>query len=182
MALRWLSWLLIERRDDPGLWSVVGYVQLMLGDITAADRTFHKAAELLGSARSPDQQRQAQAIIRRHQGLLLFARNDFAGEVVTACDMTSCLLVFSLHLGLSSHVVCIVDTSACTHCKRCDSLMLKHFVCAVLYCLQHTGLSLLHADSCNDMLRSLAVGYGQCPCYPCSKHCSLAGPICWDCE
>ena len=73
----------------------------MLGDITAADRTFHKAAELLGSARSPDQQRQAQAMIRRHQGLLLFARNDFAGEVVTSCDMSSCLLELRLCVGLS---------------------------------------------------------------------------------
>jgi len=90
---------------------VVGYVQLMLGDIAAADRTFHKAAELLASARSLDQQRQAQALIRRHQGLLLFARNDFAGEVITSCDMSSCLLVFSLHLGLIVHVMCTIDTS-----------------------------------------------------------------------
>lgn len=111
VALRWLSWLLIERRDDPGLWSVVGYVQLMLGDNTAADRTFHKAAELFGIARSPDQQRQAQAIIRRHQGLLMFARNDFAGEVVTSWEVTSRLLVCSLHLGVSVHVTCIVVTS-----------------------------------------------------------------------
>ena len=79
IALRWLSWLLTERREDPGLWSVVGYVQLMLGDISAADRTFHKAAELLSGARTPDQQRRNQAVVRRHQGLLLFARNDFAG-------------------------------------------------------------------------------------------------------
>ncbi len=66
---------------------MVGYVQLMLGDIAAADRTFQKAAELLANARNPDQQRQAQAMMRRHQGLLLFARNDFAGEVVTLCEM-----------------------------------------------------------------------------------------------
>lgn len=81
-ALRWISWLLRERREDPGLWSVAGYVQLMLGDIAAADRTFHKAAELFSRASSPDQQRQAQAIMRRHQGLLLFARNDFAGALL----------------------------------------------------------------------------------------------------
>ena len=79
IALRWLSWLLTDRREDPGLRSVVGYVQLMLGDISAADRTFHKAAELLSGARTPDQQRRNQALVRRHQGLLLFARNDFAG-------------------------------------------------------------------------------------------------------
>ena len=84
VALRWLSWLLTERRDDPGLWSTVGYVQLMLGDISAADRTFHKASELLSGARTPDQQRRNQAIVRRHQGLLLFARNDFAGQSVHA--------------------------------------------------------------------------------------------------
>ena len=70
-----------ERREDPGLWSVAGYVQLMLGHIPAADRTFHKAAELYSRAPSPDQQRKAQAIARRHQGLLLFARNDFAGQI-----------------------------------------------------------------------------------------------------
>ncbi len=52
----------------------------MLGDIIAADRTFHKAAELFSSTNSPEQQRKAQAIMRRHQGLLLFARNDFAGQ------------------------------------------------------------------------------------------------------
>ena len=79
----------MERRDDPGLWSVVGYVQLTLGDIAAADRTFHKAAELFSRARSPDQQQQAQAIIRRHQGLLLFARNDFAGQCDVFCDIAS---------------------------------------------------------------------------------------------
>lgn len=79
VALRWLSWLLTERRDDPGLWSVVGYVQLMLGDIAVADRTFHKAAELLSAAQTPEQKQRNQAIVRRHQGLLLFARNDFAG-------------------------------------------------------------------------------------------------------
>ena len=144
VALRWLSWLLIERREDPGLWSVVGYVQLMLGDITAADRTFHKAAELLGSARSPEQQRQAQAIKRRHQGLLLFARNDFAGEGVTSCDMTSCLLIFSLHLGLSVHVTSIVATSfsVCianaVTVERCVILNLS-----VPNCLQHVSLSLM---------------------------------------
>lgn len=81
----------------------------MLGDIAAADRTFQKAAELLASARSPDQQRQAQAIIQRHQGLLLFARNDFGGELVASRDMSSCLLVLSLH---PVHVKCIGDTSA----------------------------------------------------------------------
>lgn len=80
VALRWLSWLLTERRDDPGLWSIVGYVQLMLGDISVADRTFHKAAELLSGAQTPQQLQRNQAIVRRHQGLLLFARNDFAGE------------------------------------------------------------------------------------------------------
>lgn len=89
VALRWLSWLLKERRDDPGLWSIVGYVQLMLGDIAAADRTFHKAAELFSNGCNPDQQRQAQAIMRRHQGMLLFARNDFAGQCGCAgqCDL-----------------------------------------------------------------------------------------------
>ena len=80
VALRWLSWLLTERRDDPGLWSIVGYVQLMLGDISVADRTFHKAAELLSAAQTPQQKQRNQAIVRRHQGLLLFARNDFAGQ------------------------------------------------------------------------------------------------------
>ena len=80
VALRWLSWLLTERRDDPGLWSIVGYVQLMLGDISVADRTFHKAAELLSAAQTPQQNKRNQAIVRRHQGLLLFARNDFAGQ------------------------------------------------------------------------------------------------------
>ena len=81
VALRWLSWLLTERRDDPGLWSVVGYVQLMLGDISVADRTFHKAAELLSAAQTPQQKQRNLAIVRRHQGLLLFARNDFAGQL-----------------------------------------------------------------------------------------------------
>ena len=80
VALRWLSWLLTERRDDPGLWSIVGYVQLMLGDISVADRTFHKAAELLSAAQTVEQKQRNQAIVRRHQGLLLFARNDFAGQ------------------------------------------------------------------------------------------------------
>ncbi|KAL0045571.1 hypothetical protein WJX82_010333 [Trebouxia sp. C0006] len=117
VALRWLSWLLIERREDPGLWSVVGYVQLMLGDITAADRTFHKAAELLGSARSPEQQRQAQAIKRRHQGLLLFARNDFAGallefeasgqvlsQAAAALQSRALVYVYSCNLGAAIQV------------------------------------------------------------------------------
>lgn len=117
VALRWLSWLLIERRDDPGLWSVVGYVQLMLGDIAAADRTFQKAAELLASARSPDQQRQAQAIIQRHQGLLLFARNDFGGallefeasgqvlsQAAAALQSRALVYVYSCNLGAAIQV------------------------------------------------------------------------------
>lgn len=91
VALRWLSWLLTERRDDPGLWSTVGYVQLMLGDISAADRTFHKAAELLTAARMPEQQRRNQAIVRRHQGLLLFARNDFAGQSGCTHPLSCCV-------------------------------------------------------------------------------------------
>ena len=62
------------------MWSIVGYVQLMLGDISAADRTFHKVSDLLSTEQSnPDQLRRARAVIHRHQGLLLFARNDFAG-------------------------------------------------------------------------------------------------------
>ncbi|KAL0034106.1 hypothetical protein WJX79_009156 [Trebouxia sp. C0005] len=117
VALRWLSWLLTERRDDPGLWSVVGYVQLMLGDIAAADRTFQKAAELLASTRSPDQQRQAQALIRRHQGLLLFARNDFAGallefeasgqvlsQAAAALQSRALVYVYSCNLGAAIQV------------------------------------------------------------------------------
>ena len=98
VALRWLSWLLTERRGDPGLWSIVGYVQLMLGDISVADRTLHKAAELLSAAQTPQQKQANQAIVRQHQGLLLFARNDFAGP-------SDCLL----HLALKWSVV----TNAC---------------------------------------------------------------------
>ena len=52
----------------------------MLGDINAADRTFQKAAKLMSGVQDPKQQRQAQAAIHQHQGLLLFARNDFPGE------------------------------------------------------------------------------------------------------
>ena len=82
VALQWLSWLLKERGDDAAVWSVVGYIQLMLGDITAADRTLQKAAKLMSSAQAPEQQRQAQALVHHRQGLLLFARNDFVGEAL----------------------------------------------------------------------------------------------------
>lgn len=97
-ALRWLSWLLTERGDDPHIWSVVGYVQLMLGDINAADRTFQKAARSMSAVQSPQQQRQAQALRHQHQGLLLFARSDFPGMVsleytCAACHCTCTLFV-----------------------------------------------------------------------------------------
>ena len=101
VALRWLSWLLMERRDDPGLWSIIGYVQLMLGDISVADTTFHRAAELLSAAQTPQQKLRNQSIVRRHQGLLLFARNDFAGQ-------SDCLL----HSEALERSV-VADTDAC---------------------------------------------------------------------
>ncbi|KAL3133961.1 hypothetical protein ABBQ32_008408 [Trebouxia sp. C0010 RCD-2024] len=117
VALRWLSWLLTERRDDPGLWSVVGYVQLMLGDIAVADRTFHKAAELLSAAQTPEQKQRNQAIVRRHQGLLLFARNDFAGalaefeasatvlsQAAAALQSRALVYVYSCNMGAAIQV------------------------------------------------------------------------------
>ena len=90
IALRWLSWLLKQRGNDPDVWSAVGYVQLMLGDINAADRTFRKVAEVMSNAQGPKQQQQLQALVHQHQGLLLFARNDFPGGLLEGAVMHRC--------------------------------------------------------------------------------------------
>ena len=46
-ALRWLDWLLRERGDEPELWARVMYVQLGIGDVSAAAQTILRLAALL---------------------------------------------------------------------------------------------------------------------------------------
>ncbi len=46
-ALRWLDWLLRERGNEPELWARVMYVQLGIGDVSAAEQTILRLAALL---------------------------------------------------------------------------------------------------------------------------------------
>ncbi len=78
MALRWLAWLLDRRKGDVELLSRTGYVQLVLGDLRAAAASFQDviaAVAAAGPAATPADRR----LLRRNQGLLLFAEQDYKG-------------------------------------------------------------------------------------------------------
>jgi hypothetical protein len=79
VALRWLGWLLERRKGDAELLSRVGYVQLILGDIKAAAVTFQKVMALVAEG-GPDVPRASKHLVRRNQGLLKFAEQDYRGS------------------------------------------------------------------------------------------------------
>ena len=84
VALRWLGWLLERRKGDLQLLSRIGYVQLVLGDLRAAAASFQdviKAVAAAGPAAKPADRR----LLRRNQGLLLFAEQDYKGAPVLYC-------------------------------------------------------------------------------------------------
>ncbi|BDA49206.1 Trafficking protein particle complex subunit 12 [Coccomyxa sp. Obi] len=78
VALRWLGWLLDRRKGDVQLLSKIGYVQLVLGDLRAAAASFQdviRAVAAAGPLATPADRR----LVRRNQGLLLFAEQDYKG-------------------------------------------------------------------------------------------------------
>jgi len=68
-ALQWLRIIERRRRDDPKLISMVGYVQMMMGDLVAAEATFVIVSQM---ARSD-----SDLHTRHNRGLLLFARRKY---------------------------------------------------------------------------------------------------------
>ena len=83
-ALSWLRWLLDKLGPDPLLLSRIGYVQLAMGHIPAAEVTFARTAAIAATpAYGTD--KMVQAAVRRNQGLLLAANQDYKG----ALDMPS---------------------------------------------------------------------------------------------
>ena len=77
-ALSWLRWLLEKFGPDPLLLSRIGYVQLALGHLPAAEATFARAAAIAATpAYGTD--KVVQAAVRRNQGLLLTANQDYKG-------------------------------------------------------------------------------------------------------
>ncbi|KAK9844624.1 hypothetical protein WJX74_004886 [Apatococcus lobatus] len=80
-ALSWLRWLLQRQGQDPLLLSRIGYVQLALGHVGAAEATFARAAAIAATpAYGTD--KEVQAAVRRNQGLLLTANQDYKGAAV----------------------------------------------------------------------------------------------------
>ena len=78
-ALSWLRWLLDKFGPDPLLLSRIGYVQLALGHVPAAEATFARTAAIAATpAYGTD--KTVQAAVRRKQGLLLAANQDYKGE------------------------------------------------------------------------------------------------------
>ncbi|KAK9868400.1 hypothetical protein WJX84_009501 [Apatococcus fuscideae] len=80
-ALSWLRWLLQCMGPDPLLLSRIGYVQLALGHLPAAEATFARAAAA-AAAPAYGTDKAVQAAVRRNQGLLLTANQDYKGAAV----------------------------------------------------------------------------------------------------
>jgi predicted Zn-dependent protease len=84
-ALQWLRILERRRRGDPQVLSMVGYVQMMVGDLAAAEEMFHRVAAQ-GTPR-------AEALTGRNRSLLLFARRKFR-EAQEDLQVCVCVCVF----------------------------------------------------------------------------------------
>lgn len=87
MALRWLGWLLERRKGDLQLLSRIGYVQLVLGDLRAAAASFQDVIKAVAAA-GPAAKATDRRLLRRNQGLLLFAEQDYKGAPVLSCFCT----------------------------------------------------------------------------------------------
>ena len=79
VALRWLAWLLERRKGDVQLLSKIGYVQLVLGDLRAAAASFQDVIKAVAAA-GPEATPANRRLVRRNQGLLLFAEQDYKGR------------------------------------------------------------------------------------------------------
>lgn len=89
VALRWLGWMLERRKRDVQLLCKIGYVQLVLGDLRAAAASFQdviKAVAALGPEATPPDRR----LVRRNQGLLLFAEQDYKGTPAAPAPIHLC--------------------------------------------------------------------------------------------